>query len=166
VTDIKVLPGGIDAAIRYMSFSRGKRPMMTAGSVMTVYPATVKRQATIAEAIDLMGELDVRHVPVVARGELAGMLSDRDLARLDLTAVLTRHGVDELKHVLATPVAQVMRSPVIAVWPQTQLRGVIKLLLEHKIGAIPVVHPDTNAVLGIVSYLDVLRAIGEWLDDE
>jgi acetoin utilization protein AcuB len=140
-------------------------PSTTAGSVMTVYPATVKCQATIAEAIDLMDELHVRHVPVVDKGALVGMLSDRDLAHLDVTAGLGSHGVDELKRVLATPVGKVMRSPVVAVRPETRLRDVIGLLLEYKIGAIPVVHPDTNAVLGIVSYLDVLRAVGEWLDE-
>jgi acetoin utilization protein AcuB len=138
---------------------------MTAGAVMTIYPVTVKRQATIAEAIDIMGALNVRHVPVVEKGALVGMLSDRDLAHLDVPAVLACHGVDGLKRALGTPVAKVMRSPVVAVQPETRLRDVIRLLLEHKTGAIPVVHPDTGAVLGIVSYLDVFRAVGKWLDE-
>jgi CBS domain-containing protein len=42
----------------------------------------------------------------------------------------------------------------------------VALLLEHKIGAIPVVHPDTRAVVGIVSYIDVLRAVQDSLEEE
>jgi acetoin utilization protein AcuB len=72
---------------------------------------------------------------------------------------------DELAHVLATPVAAIMPSSVIAVEPETELREVIGLLLEHKMGALPVVHPDTRAVLGIISYIDVFRALQRSLED-
>jgi CBS domain-containing protein len=36
----------------------------------------------------LMSELEIRHVPVVEDGALVGMLSDRDLARLDIARML------------------------------------------------------------------------------
>jgi CBS domain-containing protein len=52
---------------------------MRAGTLMTTYPATVTTKATIAEALDLMRALDIRHVPVVESGALVGLLSDRDL---------------------------------------------------------------------------------------
>jgi CBS domain-containing protein len=47
---------------------------MIAGDVMTPNPATVSPQARVAEAWDLMRELDIRHVPVVHDGELVGTL--------------------------------------------------------------------------------------------
>jgi acetoin utilization protein AcuB len=139
---------------------------MTAGALMTTYPVTVTPQATIAEALDLMRDLDIRHLPVVDGGALVGMLSDRDLAYLNVGALLTDQGADALRRELATPVIKVMRSDVICVEPETELSDVVGLLLEHKIGAIPVIRPDTQAVVGIVSYIDVLRAVQDLLEDE
>jgi acetoin utilization protein AcuB len=139
---------------------------MTAGALMTTYPVTVTPQATIAEALDLMRDLDIRHIPVVESDALIGMLSDRDLAYLNVGALLTDQGADALRRELATPVIKVMRSDVICVEPETDLGDVIGLLIEHKIGAIPVVQPDTRAVVGIVSYIDVLRAVQESLEED
>jgi len=133
---------------------------------MTTYPVTVTSQATIAEALDLMRDLDIRHLPVVDGGALVGMLSDRDLAYLNVGALLTDQGADAVRRELATPVIKVMRSDVICVEPETELSDVVGLLLEHKIGAIPVIRPDTQAVVGIVSYIDVLRAVQDLLEDE
>jgi CBS domain-containing protein len=59
-----------------------------------------------------------------------------------------------------------MRPDVIWVEPETDLSDVIELLLEHKIAAVPVIRPDTQAVVGIVGYIDVLRAVQEELEDE
>jgi acetoin utilization protein AcuB len=139
---------------------------MRAGTLMTTHPATVTTKATIAEALDLMRALDIRHVPVVENGALVGMLSDRDLAYLDVGASLTNEGAARLRRELTTPVVRAMSSDVICVEPETDLSDVVALLLEHKIGAIPVVHPDTRAVVGIVSYIDVLRAVQDSLEEE
>ena len=38
-------------------------------------------------------------------------------------------------------------------------REVIDTMLEHKVGAIPIVDPSAGDLLGIVSYIDVLRAL-------
>lgn len=59
---------------------------------------------------------------------------------------------------------KVMSSDVTCVEAETDLSVVIELLLEHKIGALPVVQPDTQAVVGIVSYIDVLRAVQRELE--
>lgn len=139
---------------------------MRTGTLMTTHPVTVTTEATIAEALDLMRDLDIRHVPVVERGVLVGMLSDRDLAYLDVGASLTDGGTTKLRRELSTPVIKAMSSDVIYVEPETDLSEVVALLLEHKIGAIPVVQPDTRAVVGIVSYIDVLRAVQDALEED
>ena len=40
------------------------------------------------------------------------------------------------------------------------------VLVEHKVGALPVVHPDTRELVGIISYVDVLRALQDRLGEE
>jgi acetoin utilization protein AcuB len=125
---------------------------------------TVTPQATVAEVWDLMRESEVRHVPVVDRGALVGMVSDRDLARFDIGRLLMAEGAEALRHELGTPVVKVMTSDVIAVSPETGLAEIIELLVEHRIGAVPVVRPDSREVVGIVSYIDVLQALHASLD--
>jgi acetoin utilization protein AcuB len=139
---------------------------MKARDVMTPNPITVTPQATLAEVWDLMREADIRHVPVVQAGVLVGMVSDRDLASLDVARVLTTDGADALRRALATPVVTVMSSDVIFVEMEDDLDDVIELMLEHKVGAIPVVRPDTRDVMGIVSYIDVLRGIQDLVAEE
>jgi len=137
---------------------------MTAHDLMTPNPMTVTPQATVAEVWDLMRESEVRHVPVVDRGALVGMVSDRDLARFDIGRLLMAEGAEALRHELGTPVVKVMTSDVIAVSPETGLAEIIELLVEHRIGAVPVVRPDSREVVGIVSYIDVLQALHASLD--
>ena len=139
---------------------------MIARDLMTANPATVTPQSTVAEAWDLMREMDVRHVPVVQDGALVGMLSDRDVAYLDVARLSTAEGADALRRELATPVVKVMRSDVIYVEPDTDVIDLVELLIENKIGAIPVARPDTREVVGIVSYIDALRALRDLLQGE
>jgi acetoin utilization protein AcuB len=139
---------------------------MKARDVMTSSPITVTLEATLAEVSDLMREADIRHVPVVKAGVLVGMVSDRDLASLNVARVLTADGADALRRALATPVVTVMSADVIFVEMEDDLDDVIELMLEHKVGAIPVVRPDTREVVGIVSYIDVLREIQDLVAED
>jgi acetoin utilization protein AcuB len=139
---------------------------VTASDVMTTNPATVGPRATVAEVWDLMRELDIRHVPVVEGSVLVGMLSDRDVASVDVARLVAAEGGDVARRQLATPVIKVMSSDIIAVEPETELSEVIGLLLEHRVGAVPVVGPGGRELVGIVSYVDILRAVQDLLSEE
>lgn len=138
---------------------------MIASDVMTPNPAVVTPQATVAEVWDLMREHDIRHVPVTAGGVLVGMLSDRDLAYLDVTGLLEAEGADALQRELRTPAVKLMSSDVLYVETETELSDVVGLMLESKVGAVPVVRPATREVVGIVSYIDVLRVVQDLLEE-
>ncbi len=56
-------------------------------------------------------------------------------------------------------ICSVMSGDVLVVTPVTGVEEIIDLMTEHKIGALPVVDNDSQLV-GIVSYVDVLRAAG------
>jgi acetoin utilization protein AcuB len=113
-----------------------------------------------------MRELDIRHLPVVQDGELVGMVSDRDVAYLDVARLLEAEGADGLQRQLTTPVIEIMSADVVYVEPDTGLGDVIELMRERKIGAVPVVTTGTREVVGIVSYVDVLGAVQDLLQDE
>lgn len=137
---------------------------MQARDVMTPNPVTVAPHASVAEVWDVMRERGVRHLPVVDRGALVGMLSDRDLARFDVARVVTPEGAEALRRELGTSAVTVMSADVVAVSPEAELGEVVDLLLENRIGAVPVVRPDTEELVGIVSYIDVLQALRDLLE--
>ena len=132
---------------------------MTARELMTLNPVMLTARATLADAWRLMREHEVRHVPIVDGGVLIGILSDRDLAREDVARVLMAEGAAGLERELRTPVVTVMAADPICVEPETSASEILDLLIEAKVGALPVVEPDTRAVVGIVSYIDVLRML-------
>lgn len=137
---------------------------MIARELMTADPVTVESTASIAEAWDLMRELYIRHIPVVQGGALVGMLSDRDLGQLDIGRVLGLEGAAAARAELGRSVIESMSADVIFVHPETEVTDVIGLLIEGRVGALPVIRPDTREVVGIISYVDVLRALQDRLD--
>lgn len=139
---------------------------MIAGDLMTPDPITVIPEASLAEAWDLMRDLDIRHLPVVEGRTLVGMLSDRDLGRMDMAGILASEGADALREEFATPVVKIMSADVIAVDTETDLDDVVSLLIEHKVGALPIVSPGTRDVVGILSYIDVLKVLQSSLQDD
>ena len=138
---------------------------MIAGDLMTPDPITVTPEASIAEVWDLMRLLHSRHIPVVEGETLVGIVSDRDLVRLDLTGLLPSEEADLVRQELAGPVAKIMSIDVVAVDTETDLLDVVGLLIEHRVGALPVVRPGTRDVVGIVSYIDVLKVVQNALRD-
>ena len=139
---------------------------MRAEDVMSRNPVTVSPEVSVTEVWDLMRERAIRHIPVLDRGALVGMLSDRDLAQFDMAGVLSSEGADGLRRALATPVAKVMSPDVIDVDPDAELGEIVDLLIENRIGAVPVVDRETQELVGIVSYIDVLEAIRDLLEVE
>jgi acetoin utilization protein AcuB len=136
---------------------------MVARELMTLNPVVVTPDATVAEVWDLMREREIRHVPVVDRGTLVGMLSDRDLAHFDMSRLLTVEGAEALRRELGTPVVRIMSADVVTVQPETELGEIVDLLIEHRIGAVPVVDPAGGGPIGIISYVDVLAALRDSL---
>jgi CBS domain-containing protein len=83
-----------------------------------------------------------------------------------MARLLTEEGAEAVRRRLGRPVVELMSADVIAAEPESELGELIALLLEHKVGAIPIVEPDTRQLVGIVSYIDVLRAVQDGLEEE
>lgn len=138
---------------------------MEATDIMTSQLVTLSPTSTVREAIRLIEDLEIRHLPIVDEGKLIGMVSDRDLReyRLPLTAELD--DPDYASDLLETPISQVMRGDVISLDSGESLRTAVDLMLEYGVGAVPVIDRHSEELMGIVSYVDVLRAVRPSLDD-
>jgi acetoin utilization protein AcuB len=123
---------------------------------MSTDPVSVSPSTTLAEAALLAQTRRVRHLPVVRDGELAGIVSDRDL-RAALPSPLERHGAEQARALEATPVEAVMTREVITAGPLDTIEDAAQLLCRHRIGALPVVDAG-GRLLGIISETDVLSA--------
>jgi len=138
--------------------------MLTAHDLMTEDPVTIPMMAKVGQAMRLLHSLDVRHLPVVDEdGSLVGMLSDRDLRGLAIPDVAGGEYVGTIETALDAPVSSIMTSDVISVDVEADAAEIIDLMIDRKIGAVPVVDGD-GALVGIVSYVDLLRELR--LDDE
>jgi acetoin utilization protein AcuB len=136
---------------------------MIARDVMTRSPSSVHVESRVREALELMRDLHVRHVPVVnGAREVVGMISDRDLAWADRYEELLEP--ERFARALAGSVADVMSSDVVTVDTEAELSEVIDVMIAQRVGAVPVVNPEGHLV-GIISYVDVLHALGKLLED-
>ena len=132
---------------------------MVVDEIMSPKPVAVEADQTVREALRRLITEDIRHLPVVDDGALVGMLSDRDV-RGFANEVLSGN---ELSEQLSRPVSEVMSSDVVSVDPETEVGEAIDLMIEHKIGALPVV--ADGQLVGILSYVDVLRAARPALEE-
>ncbi len=140
---------------------------MIARDVMTREVLTVPQTSTLAQALAVMSENDIRHVPVVDdTGALAGIVSERDLRRFHLSRIIDVEHFERARARLKQPLSEIMSSDVVTIDPETDLSEVIELMLEEKVGAIPVVDSERDELVGIVSYVDVLRAAQKVLGED
>jgi len=138
--------------------------MTTAEEIMTPDPAALEVSATVGEAIETLATLEIRHVPVVRDGEVIGILSDRDFAGIGVPTSSDPSTIETMKAQLENPVSALMSGDVVTVDRTTELVEVIDLLVGERIGAVPVVE-DGGRLVGIVSYVDVLRVVRDQIGD-
>jgi CBS domain-containing protein len=124
--------------------------------LMVTTVSTLRRNDTLDLADDLMSMGHIRHLPVLDEGRVVGVVSQRDLFRSAL-AVALGYGERAQKTLLKTlPVKEVMSEPAITIAPDATIQEATRLMLEHKIGCLPVVEGHT--LVGIVTETDLLRA--------
>jgi CBS domain-containing protein len=80
------------------------------------------------------------------------------LSRFNLSRVGDIESYERLQVRLRAPVAEVMSANVLTVTPETDLSEIVDLMVEEKVGALPVVETERDVLVGMVSYVDVLRA--------
>jgi acetoin utilization protein AcuB len=115
---------------------------------MSVAPVVVSSDRTLAEAHRLMRERGIRHLPVVDRGRLVGIVSQRDLYLLE-----TLRGVDAAREL----VEEAMSSEPFVVGPDAALDEVAEAMAVHRHGSALVV--EKTALVGIFTTTDALRAL-------
>ena len=129
---------------------------MLVSELMAADPVTVSPDTPVFEARQRMLQERIRHLPVTERGQLVGIVTDRDI-RLNLPSQATSLSVWEVNYLLARlTVEKVMTRTVITVGPDRDAGDAARLMLEHRIGGLPVM--DAGRVVGILTETDIVRA--------
>lgn len=123
-------------------------------SYMVRGPFVCDPTTTLGEALEMMRQLNFRHLPVVDDEKLVGIVSEHDLRE-----ALMASGAN------LWDVARVMKREVYAVKRDTPLRMVARAMADRKFGS-AVVTSSTNEVIGIFTTTDALKILARILEEE
>src|SRR5262245_21559338 len=109
---------------------------------------SVRPSDTVLTALGTMAEHDVGAVLVLERGEVVGVLSERDYARK--VALVGRSSRD-------SPVSAIMTTEVVSVAPQRSIEECMALMTERRIRHLPVI--ENRRLVGVISIGDLVKAM-------
>lgn len=137
---------------------------MKVADIMTPDVVSVHYNQRVHEALAALYENDIRQVPVVDfNGVIVGILTDRDIK--EHVGFRLAPGIDpeDRRDALVDRIDSVMSTDPMTVPPEMDVLELIDLLLETKVGGFPVVD-DNRRIMGIVTYIDVLRELRDRAD--
>jgi acetoin utilization protein AcuB len=109
---------------------------------------TTRKDATVADAINLMKKHSIRHLPVVEDGELLGWVTERDIREAYLASLIEQVSIGDI-----------MTKDPITISPGANLEEAAELLYRHGIGGLPVV--DKGKLVGVITVADIMAAFIE-----
>ena len=133
-------------------------PMANVRELMTSDPLTLTPDSKVLDALRMMNQVVIRHVPVVGDGgKVVGILSDRDLRNFELANWAKDVTSEKVVEYLNQPVSEVMSDALVSIAPDASMKDAIGKMLDESISALPVVENDQ--LVGIVTTVDILYAV-------
>jgi CBS-domain-containing membrane protein len=123
---------------------------------MTRDVKTVTRGVTLRELGDLFEQEDFNTYPVVANGQVVGLVSKFD--HLACFVFTPAHMMPRYDSLMKRTVADIMTSDFIYVGTDTRLTRVLQLMVDHRIRSMPVLDVHQR-LAGMISREDVIRAL-------
>ncbi len=130
---------------------------MLVGRRMRTSLITVTKEATLAQARALLHSHRIRHLPVVEGDRLLGILTDRDIRQASPSSTAGISPDRTAAFLAQIPVTEAMVREVRTVSPYTTVEEAARLMIEHKIGCLPVTEADR--LVGIITETDILGVL-------
>lgn len=123
---------------------------------MSQPPIVIAPETPISDALKMMRERKIRRLPVVDRaGRLIGIVSDKDLLHAEPSPA-TSLSIWEVTYLIGRiTVEQVMTRDVLTVSPVTPLEEAAQIMVDRKIGGLPVI--QDGQIVGVVTETDIFR---------
>jgi len=106
---------------------------------------TIPPQTNILNALKVMRDNSIRHLPVVDGGNLVGFVTEGDLRQASLLSMVDKVSIEDV----------MIKNPV-TIAPDASIEEAAKLIYSHKIGGLPVV--KGKKLVGIITIVDILQA--------
>lgn len=124
---------------------------------MTPDPIVLAPEDTLRKARQLMEEHHLRRFPVLEDGKLVGIVTDRDVRSAGMSSAVVQER-RYVEYVLdRIQVGGIMTPHPITVNPETSLKEAAGIILEKKIGGLPVV--DGDELVGMITETDLIGAL-------
>jgi CBS domain-containing membrane protein len=133
---------------------------MLVQELMTAEVQSLRPDATLSDLLDLMYDNDFRHVPVVdEESELLGLVTHRDVVRGAVTSKddLPQNWREEILN--SRTVDNVMATEVYTISPSDTVEDAAHLMLDHKLGCLPVL--EGGRLVGILTESDFVRHVAD-----
>ena len=125
---------------------------------MTKNPITIECDATVIEAVHLMKEKKIRRIPVMDRGKIAGIVTEKMLLDFQPSKA-TSLDTWEVHYILSkTPITEAMNPKPYKVTPDTDLIDAARLLHDRKLNGVLVVN-EQDGLVGILTMTNALEAL-------
>lgn len=117
---------------------------------------TLDRENTIGEAIQLMAEKRIKHIPIIdGEHHLIGIVTDRDIKECTPSIFFDEGRMDALM----MPLAEIMTTDLITGHPLDFVEDVAAIFYESKIGCLPII--KDHRLVGIITQTDLLHTLVE-----
>jgi len=131
----------------------------TVREIMTPEVTTLARNDSLQLVKDIMTLGRVRHFPVVDGDKVVGVVSQRDLYKASLGSVMKYGEKANRAFLEGIAVKEVMCEPVMTIAPEVTVQEAARLMMEQKIGCLPVL--EGTKLVGIVTETDMLKLVVE-----
>jgi len=129
----------------------------TVSKIMITDVVALDRNASLGSAKDIMDQRRLRHFPVVENGNVVGVVSQRDLFRASLASMLGYEERTKKAFLDNLSIKGIMSDPPITVTADTGVSEAARLMVEKKVGCLPVV--DGKRLIGLVTDTDFLKVL-------
>jgi acetoin utilization protein AcuB len=129
---------------------------------MTRDVVTVEADTPFLEARLILKDKKIRHLPVVDRGKLIGVVTDRDLKEAAPSGATTLDIYEVNYLLLQMKVRDLVKRELVTIKPTNSVEKAALLMHDHKIGCLPVVD-DAGALVGVITETDLLGVMVEIL---
>ena len=123
--------------------------------IMMGSPVTLTPDDTLDLANNVISLGRIRHIPVVEKGKLVGLLSERDLIGAAANRVFGLNQKSRSALLKTELVKSIMKKRLVTVTPDTPIKDAARLMADKKIGCVPVI--TAGALVGLVTTTNVLR---------
>ena len=128
--------------------------MLTTNDLMMIDPDVVSPDTSLRNVVALMNKNGNRQLPVVEKGKLVGIITDRDVRLAVNSPLLTDEPLERINLLDNYTASSCMTRDPKTVTSDTPIHTVARILSAYKYGALPVV--DEGELVGIISVTDLL----------